>query len=62
MAKKSYEKAIEELQSILEDLQTDEVSVDDLAKKLKKANELLSYCKSRLRSVEEELEEAADEE
>jgi len=55
MAAKSYDKAIEELRLILEQLQEENVSIDKLATKVKKASELINFCKDRLRSVEEEL-------
>jgi len=55
MATKSYDKAYAELQKILEELQGEEVSIDKLSVKIKKANSLLSICKNRLRAVESEL-------
>lgn len=56
MAKKSYDKAYAELQAILEDLQEDSVSIDKLSAKIKKATELISFCKERLREVASEME------
>lgn len=55
MAKLSYDKAFSDLEKILEELQSDEVSIDKLAVKLKKAKELIQVCKEKLRNVEEEL-------
>lgn len=55
MAKKSYDRAFAELQQILEELQGDEVSIDKLSVKIKKATTLLATCKGRLREVETEL-------
>ena len=55
MPKKSYDKAYNELQAILEELQSESVSIDKLSTKIKKANELISFCKTRLREVESEL-------
>ncbi len=55
MPKKSYDKAYKELQAILEELQSESVSIDKLSTKIKKANELISFCKTRLREVESEL-------
>ena len=57
MAKKSYDKAYAELQKILEGLQGDSVSIDKLSDKINKANELINFCKTRLREVESELED-----
>lgn len=62
MAQKSYDKAFAELQQIIQDLQGDSVSIDQLATKLKKANDLLSFCRNRLREVESELHHLDEEE
>lgn len=58
MAKKSYDKAYAELEKILEELQGESISIDKLSQKIKKANELINLCKTRLREVEAELEES----
>lgn len=56
MTKKiSYDKAYAKLQKILEELQSEAVGIDKLSDKMKEANELLVYCKTRLREVEVEL-------
>jgi exodeoxyribonuclease VII small subunit len=62
MAKKSYDKAFAELQQILEELQGDQVSIDKLSVKIKKATALLATCKGRLREVETELSSIDEEE
>lgn len=58
----SYEKAYEELESILEDLVKDEVSVDELSIKVKRAKELVTFCKSKLRDVEFDIQSVIEEE
>lgn len=55
MARKSYDKAFEELQQLVEELNSENVSIDKLSAKIKKANELIQFCKGKLRSVEDEL-------
>ena len=57
MAKKnfSFEASMEEVQGILEDISSDKVSIDALHEKVKRANELLSLCKEKLRSTEDEI-------
>lgn len=55
MKKITYEKAIEELQEIVNALQEDTISVDLLEKKTIRAKELIEYCRERLRETEEEL-------
>jgi exodeoxyribonuclease VII small subunit len=57
MSKKlSYDSAYAELNKILASLQSDEVSLDEISDKLKRAAELSTFCKSKLRSIEEDLE------
>ncbi len=62
MAKITYDKAFTELNKILNDLQNDEVSIDLLAKKSARANELLKFCKDKLRTIEEQVAETFEEE
>lgn len=61
MAKKqtikiSYENAMKELQEIVTNLQEEVTSVDELSDKVKRAAELIDYCKTKLRSTEEDIE------
>jgi len=51
----TYQKAFEELQQITNDIESEEVSVDDLAVKVKRAAELLELCNAKLKSTEEEV-------
>ena len=51
-SKISYEAAAEELEQILSALEGDEISVDDLAKKVERASVLLKLCSDRLRNTE----------
>lgn len=51
----TYQKAFEELQEITKAIESEEVSVDDLAKKVKRAAELLEICNARLKATEEEV-------
>ena len=52
----SYEEALQELQQIVAQLQEDAVSVDELSEKVKRAAELIAYCREKLRTTEENLE------
>ena len=47
-----YADAVEELESILEDLEKDDVDIDDLARKVGRAEELLRFCEERLSRAE----------
>ncbi len=58
MAKKTkhtYESSMQELQLIVQQLQEDELSLDSLSTKVKEANELIQFCRTKLRNTEEEL-------
>jgi exodeoxyribonuclease VII small subunit len=51
----TYEKAYEELEAIMNDLQEDRISVDELTTKVKRAAELITFCNELLRSTEAEV-------
>lgn len=53
--KMSYEQSIKELEEIIRQIDSDEVDVDTLTEKVKRANILSTYCKERLRKTEEEV-------
>jgi exodeoxyribonuclease VII small subunit len=59
MAKKnenrSYEKAIEELEDIIEGLENESIGVDELSEKVKRASELIALCKSKLFKTDQEV-------
>ena len=63
MSKKfSYEKAMKELNEIVQSIQSEEIGLDELSDSILKANDLIKKCKEKLRSVEEQIEEVMDEE
>jgi exodeoxyribonuclease VII small subunit len=51
----TYEAAYNELVLIAKEIESETVSVDVLAQKVKRASELISYCQTRLRSTEAEV-------
>ncbi|MCR9153848.1 MAG: exodeoxyribonuclease VII small subunit [Croceimicrobium sp.] len=51
----TYEAAYEELQEIMAALQNEEISVDSLSTKVKRASELLKLCHDKLRDTEKEV-------
>jgi len=57
MAKKelSYKKALEELESIVKKIEQDEPDVDQLNDMVVRAVELVKYCKSKLKTTEEQI-------
>lgn len=58
MAKKnlSYTDAVQEIETILQQIETGELDVDELAEKVKHASELLKICKGKLFQTEKEIE------
>ncbi len=55
MSELNYRKAIEELEQILEAIEEESIGIDELGEKLKRANELMTYCRAKLKSTEEEV-------
>ena len=51
----SYESAQQELQQIVQDLQSEAVRIDELGEKIACANALIQFCRERLRTTEEEV-------
>jgi exodeoxyribonuclease VII small subunit len=51
----NYQKAMEELQEILSQLEREEITVDQLAEKVERASLLLKQCEDRLKSTEEKV-------
>ncbi|MDZ7880399.1 MAG: exodeoxyribonuclease VII small subunit [Saprospiraceae bacterium] len=56
MAKKtgefSYDAAMQELQTLVNQLQNDQIGVDSLAEKVKQASDLIKLCRQKLRQTE----------
>jgi exodeoxyribonuclease VII small subunit len=51
----TYEKAFNELRQIAAEIESEKVSVDELAEKVKRASVLIRYCQEKLRSTETEV-------
>lgn len=60
MAKKneiSYAQALEELHTLVQDLENDQISVDELSAKVKRAALLLELCREKLRNTNDEIKQ-----
>lgn len=57
----SYEKALSELQTIVNALENGEISIDELSQQIERAAELIRYCQEKLRSTEEQINGLFDE-
>ena len=55
----TYEAAWNELQAIVQALQAETVSIDDLSEKVERATTLANFCRERLRQTEAQLEKLA---
>jgi len=53
--KLTYEAAFSELNGILDSLQKNEVGIDNLGEKVKRAAELVAFCQQKLRDTEAEI-------
>lgn len=51
----TYAEAMSQIESILDRLQREEITVDNLAAEVKRATELIAECKARLHKAEEEV-------
>ncbi|MCX7744820.1 MAG: exodeoxyribonuclease VII small subunit [Flavobacteriales bacterium] len=51
----SYAEALQELESIIKKLETGQMPVDELANAVKRASELIHFCKSRLRDTQQQV-------
>ena len=56
LKKMKYNQALEELEQIVEEIENEEISVDDLAKKVKRASHLIEACKGILSKTEADVE------
>ncbi|MCK4922802.1 MAG: exodeoxyribonuclease VII small subunit [Bacteroidales bacterium] len=62
MAKKNitYNEAVKDIELILQHLEEEDLDVDQLADKVKKATELIQFCKDKLKNTEEEVNKILD--
>ncbi len=50
-----YTAAFEELQNIVEEIESGEISVDELSEKVKRASVLIAICKEKLFKTEDDV-------
>ncbi|MEM6725386.1 MAG: exodeoxyribonuclease VII small subunit [Bacteroidota bacterium] len=51
----SYESAYQEIQQIVEDLEKLDLPLAELSTKVKRAVELIRYCQTKLRTIDDEI-------
>ena len=57
---KKYEDALAELEVIVRLLENDELAIDQMAAKLKRAQQLIKLCNAKLTKAEEEIKAIVD--
>ncbi len=56
MERISYARAIEELEKIVAEMENENISVDELSEKVKRAADLIRFCKTVLHKTEKEVD------
>ena len=57
-----YEKAVSELEQIVDRMENDELDIDQLSAQLKKAKELVKLCKDKLTKADADIKKLLSEE
>ncbi len=57
----SYSSAYAVLEKLVAQMESEEIQVDELAEKVKQANELIAFCEKKLRAVEKEVKKSVSE-
>lgn len=60
MQKITYTEAKKELEEIVSAIESGELDVDTLTEKVKRASELITFCKDKLTKTDEELQKILD--
>ena len=55
MSEIKYEAALAEIRSIVSKMENDELDVDQMSVQLKRAQELIKFCKEKLTKTDEEI-------
>ncbi len=63
MAKKklTYLEAMQELEDILAQMEENTLEIDSLADRVKRASELIAFCKAKLRTTEQDIDKVVEE-
>lgn len=62
MAKKekTYDNALEELENLMVEIETKDLSINELMSKVKIATELIQFCKKQLTEIDKEVQNVLD--
>lgn len=53
-----YQEALEELENIVNEVESDGMDIDSLSERIERALELIQYCRGRLRDTENTIQKA----
>lgn len=56
----TYQEAYDQLTTLVDEIENDEVPLDELPGKIRLAAELIAFCQERLRAVETEYQEVIE--
>ncbi len=57
----TYSQALKELEKIVKEIESEEVDIDILAERIKRASQILTFCKGKLRTAEDEVKKVLTE-
>lgn len=58
--KLTYDEAYTSLVTLVDEIEDDSIQLDSLAEKIKKANELIVFCETKLREINQAVSNAID--
>lgn len=59
--KETYSQAIERLEKIVRQIDSNELEIDELSEKIKEANEIIAFCTGKLTKAAQEIEKLLQE-
>lgn len=59
--KETYSQAIERLEKIVRQIDSNELEIDELSEKIKEANEIIAFCTGKLIKADQEIEKLLQE-
>ncbi len=54
--KQTYQNALNELEDIIEAIENEDIGIDELSSKVKRAASLLQFCQTKLRKTETDID------
>jgi exodeoxyribonuclease VII small subunit len=57
----TYSQALKELEKIVKEIESEDVDIDILAEKIKRASQIITFCKGKLRTAEDEVKKVLTE-